>query len=250
MIIGGLEKFSLIDYPEHLSAIVFTVGCNFRCQFCYNPMLVWPNTQNKLQNINSLANPPKSEGGKGHPEITEDDLFRFLKGRIGKLDAVVITGGEPTMHNDLPEFIQKIKKMGFKVKLDTNGTNPQVIERLLMEKLINYLAMDIKAPAKKYDLVTGVQPDLAKIEKSITIIKKSGLPYEFRTTVVPELIIKDDIKEMGIMVKGAEKWFLQKFKSDTDLVNKNFEGAATYTDKEMAEMCELAKKYVNYCGLR
>jgi len=247
MIIGGLEKFSLIDYPEHLSCIVFTQGCNYRCQFCYNPMLVWP--ENSASESKYDHNSPL-EGDQRDHHLNEDDLFDFLKERVGKLDAVVVTGGEPTLHKDLPEFIGKIKKLGFKVKLDSNGTNPEMMAGLIEDKLIDYIAMDIKASEKNYDLVIGVDPEMDKLKKSIEIIKKSGLPYEFRTTLVPELHNKKDIELMGKMIKGAEKWFLQPFKSDTKLVNDTFEGASSFTDKEMDEMYQIAKNYVKECGVR
>lgn len=237
MIIGGLEKFSLIDYPGHLSAIVFTKGCNFRCQFCYNPMLVWPDQTGKTNN-------------EDHSDFNENDLLVFLASRVGKLDAVVVTGGEPTLHADLPEFLDKIKQLGFKVKLDSNGTNPEILSLLIREKLVDYLAMDIKASPKKYDLVTGVQQNLEKIKESIKIIKNSGLPYEFRTTIVPELATIKDISEMGELIKGADKWYLQKFKSDTTLVNRDFENFNPYKDEEMNAMCEIAKKYVKICSVR
>jgi len=237
MIIGGLEKFSLIDYPEHLSAIVFTKGCNFRCQFCYNPMLVWPDQSAKTNN-------------EDHSYIEENDLLVFLRSRIGKLDAVVVTGGEPTLHADLPEFLAGIKKLGFKIKLDSNGTNPEMLKTVIDQELVDYLAMDIKAAPQKYDLATGVQPDMEKIKESIKIIKNSGLPYEFRTTVVPELATVKDISEMGEMISGADKWYLQKFKSDTALVNRDFENFKAYADDDMQAMREIAKNYAKICEIR
>lgn len=248
MIIGGLQKFSLLDYPEHLAAIVFTQGCNFRCQFCYNPMLVWPREVGKLQDNTSRES--REVIKEGHPLIEEGDLFDFLKERTGKLDAVVITGGEPTMHSDLGEFIKKIKDLGYKVKLDTNGTSPEMVKKLIREKLLDYIAMDVKASPAKYDLVTGIQPDLKKVQESIIIIKESGLPHEFRTTVVPELVELADIKEMGEMIKGAEKWFLQKFVSDTDLVNKSFESMQSYSEDNLKKMCKEASRYAKECGIR
>jgi pyruvate formate lyase activating enzyme len=248
MIIGGLQKFSVLDYPEHLAAIIFTQGCNFRCQFCYNPLLVWPQKVGKFENS---ASKESSEAIKeGHLLIQEGVLFDFLKKRIGKLDAVVITGGEPTMHEDLEEFIGKIKRLGYKVKLDSNGTNPTVIQSLLDNNLLDYIAMDIKTSLAKYDLLTGVQPDLAKIRESVIIIKDSGLPHEFRTTVVPELVDSEDIKAMGKIIAGGEKWFLQKFKSDTELVNKSFEKTQPTSDEHLEKMREIANKYVKVCLIR
>lgn len=242
MLIGGLQKFSLLDYPGFLAAIIFTQGCNFKCQFCYNPMLV--------------VVPQKDH----HSEIKEDDLFAFLKTRIGKLDAVVITGGEPTIHSDLPKFIAEIRKLGYLVKLDTNGSCPEMLQKLIELKLVDYIAMDIKAPEDKYCKVVGVPADFDKIKKSVKIIMQSKLPpadaqamagkYEFRTTIAPGLLNKDDIKKIGKIIKGADKWYLQQFKSDIDLVNKKMEKIKPYSDKEMEEMREVAGKYVKKCEVR
>jgi len=237
MFIGGLQKFSLLDYPGFLSAIVFTQGCNLHCQFCYNPMLVWPKVS-------------KSKQKGHHPLIKEDDLFIFLRLRIGKLDAVVITGGEPTMQDDLPDFIAKIKKLGYLVKLDTNGTNPKMIKKLIDKKLIDYIAMDIKAPKDKYNKIVGVPVDFNKIKKSVKIIIESGLPHEFRTTMVPGLLDKDDIVAIAKTIKGASKWYLQQFRTDTDLINKRLKRIKPYSREALEEMCEIGGKYVKECKAR
>ncbi|MFA6551219.1 MAG: anaerobic ribonucleoside-triphosphate reductase activating protein [Patescibacteria group bacterium] len=239
MTIGGLQKLTLIDYPEHLAAIIFTQGCNFRCHFCYNPKLVVP----------QLVVPSGTQS-PGHSLINEDGLFGFLSERQKKLDAVVITGGEPTLHSDLPEFIKKIKRLGYLVKLDTNGTNPEMLKNLLNAQLIDYLAMDLKAPLTKYNLVTGVKAPLNNIAKSIKIIISSGLPYEFRTTIVPEFHQIEDLEKMGEMIKGAAKWYLQKFQSGADLVDEKFKGKKSYKDKEMDDLRKIALKYVKLCGVR
>ncbi|MDD4271572.1 MAG: anaerobic ribonucleoside-triphosphate reductase activating protein [Patescibacteria group bacterium] len=244
MLIGGLQKFSLLDYPEKISAIVFTQGCNFRCQFCYNPMLVWPTEVGKSKYARATGQQ------KDHPKIKEDDLFVFLKARAGKLDAVVITGGEPCLQKDLSEFISKIKKLGFLVKLDTNGSYPEILEKLIKEKLIDYIAMDLKAPAAKYDLVTESGVDFDKINKSVKIIMQSGLPYEFRTTVVPGLLNKDDILKMGKIIKSARAWYLQNFKSNDDLVNQDLKGKVPYNSRQMNELAEAGKQYVKKCEVR
>jgi len=244
MIIGGLQKFSLLDYPEKISAIVFTQGCNFRCQFCYNPMLVWPSEVGKLKYARDI------ERQKDHPTIKEDDLFVFLRSRAGKLDAVVITGGEPCLQNDLFEFVKKIKKLGFLVKLDTNGSFPETLAELIKEKLIDYIAMDLKAPAEKYKQVAGIKIDFNNIKKSVKIIMQSGLPYEFRTTVVPGLLDKNDILEMGKIIKGAGKWYLQKFKSDINLVGRGLEHRVPYNSRQMQEMAEAGREYVKICEVR
>jgi len=252
MIIGGLEKLTLIDFPGELACIIFTKGCNFRCQFCYNPMLVWPREDGKLQYAQSITDGAK----KDHSFIEEGDLFVFLESRRGKLGGVVITGGEPTIYPDLPGFIKKIKAFGFKVKLDTNGTNPDMLAELVKNtgesglKLIDYLAMDIKAPLDKYEIVAGVALNLEKIKKSIEIIMNSGISYEFRTTLVPGLHTIDDIKKMGELILGADKWFLQFFKSDTELVNHDFEGKRRFAEKEMNQMVEIGRGYVKKCEVR
>lgn len=240
MVIGGLQKLTLLDYPEHLAAIIFTQGCNFRCHFCYNPKLVVP----------QLVAPNKDAQSPGHSLINENGLFGFLRERQKKLDAVVITGGEPTLHPDLPEFIKKIKELGYLVKLDTNGTNPEMLKNLLNAQLIDYLAMDLKAPLNKYNLVTGVKAPLNNIEKSIKIIISSGLPYEFRTTVLPEFHQIEDIEKMGEMIKGAAKWYLQKFQSSIDLVDEKFKDKKSYQDKEMDDLRKIALEYVKYCEIR
>ena len=247
MILGGLQKFSLLDFPGHIAAIIFTQGCNFRCQFCYNPMLVWPALGHSKFKYEV---PSDVWDQKDHQLIEEGDLFVFLKSRLNKLDGLVITGGEPTMHADLPEFIGKIKTMGFKIKLDTNGTNPEMIKILIESKLIDYIAMDIKGPEDKYEKITGVKIGLDNIKKSIKIIMGSNLPYEFRTTVVPGLLEKNDIKKMGEMIRGADKWFLQPFKSDTDLINPDLEGKFGFKLLELDEMRKIGKEYVQKCEIR
>ena len=153
LLIGGLKKTSLLDYPDKISAIVFTQGCNFRCGYCHNPNLLKPNQQEDIYSV--------------------DVFFDFLKKRVGKLDGVVITGGEPTLQKDLIPFVEHIKSLGFLVKLDTNGSNPQVLEELLNNKLIDYVAMDIKAPLEKYSQVVGVDIDIEKVQKSINLLFNS-----------------------------------------------------------------------------
>lgn len=240
MIIGGLEKLTLLDYPDHLAAIIFTQGCNFRCHFCYNPMLVLPRKGGDEKKIKE----------KGFSPLSNKNLFLFLTERFGRLEGVVITGGEPTLHPDLPSFIKRIKTIGYLVKLDTNGTNPKMLAGLIKDKLIDYIAMDLKAPLAKYAAVVGAPVDCKNIAKSVNIIRRSGLPYEFRTTVVPGLLGKDDFEAMGKIIKGAQKWYLQNFKSDTGLVDDNFERQPGYPAKEMAEFAAIGKKYVDFCEVR
>ncbi len=236
MIIGGLQKFSLLDYPGFPAAIVFTQGCNFRCQFCYNPMLVGPEARRRKDK-------------KGYP-LSEDSLFVFLRRRAGKLDAVVITGGEPTIHTDLPDFISRVRELGYKIKLDTNGTNHDMLAGLIKNKALDYIAMDVKGPANKYETITGTQPDLNNIGKSVKILIESGLPHEFRTTVVPGLISENDIAAAGKMITGADKWFLQRFRSDTALVNRELETVDSYDDEMMEKMRKIGEKFVKRCEVR
>jgi pyruvate formate lyase activating enzyme len=194
MLIGALQRFSLLDYPGKISCIVFTQGCNFRCPYCHNPELVEPH-------FFML-------------KILPPVVFSFLAKRIKKIDAVVITGGEPTIQSDLVNFVQKIKDMGFLVKLDTNGSNPEVLARLLENKLLDYIAMDIKAPLPLYQKVTrtfGNGSLSERIKKSIQLILASGINYEFRTTVVKEMLTTEDILEIAGMIEGANQYVLQRF---------------------------------------
>lgn len=238
MKIGGLEKLSLLDYPDHLAAIIFTSGCNFRCKYCYNPLLVCPNKEADDENKEGLG------------LINDKDLFLFLKERYGRLDGVVVSGGEPTLHQDLPEFIKKIKDIGYDVKLDSNGTNPEMLQHLIDSKLVDYIAMDIKSPLKDYEKVVAVKVNFQKLEESVKIIMNSGIPYEFRSTMVPGLVNTEDVIKMGESIKGASKWYFQKFKSNTPLVDPEFGGKNAFTDKEMKEFVEIGKKYADKCDFR
>ena len=192
MRIGGLQKFSLIDYPDKFSCIIFTQGCNFRCFWCHNPELVYPHLFKDT--------------------ISENYVFSFLESRKNELEAVVVTGGEPTIQPDLVEFIEKIKKMGYLVKLDTNGSNPHILEKLLKNKLVDYVAMDIKAPPEKYPLLIGKDIDVSLIFKSIEVIENYSLDYEFRTTFVPFLLSEDDIEKIKKLVKDKRKYRVQSYR--------------------------------------
>jgi len=239
MIIGGLEKISLIDFPGCVSAVVFTKSCNFRCHFCYNPMLVLTSGEGEIENKE-----------KDPSLISEEDLFLFLESRAGKIEGIVISGGEPTLQPDLKDFIIKLKKMNFKIKLDTNGTNPEVVEDLINNKLIDYVAMDVKGPMNKYEEIVATQVDLNKVKKTIKLLMKNKVPYEFRTTLVPGLHVLDDVLLMAKEIRGAKKWFLQKFKSDTNLVNNNFRNKEAFFTSDIKKVIEKAKKYVPNCQIR
>jgi len=183
MRIGGFQKFSMIDFPGRICAVVFTQGCNFRCPFCHNPELVI-----------------RSQFG---PTLDEDGIFRFLESRQGKIDGLTITGGEPTLQYDLLQFIKQVKALSFQVKLDTNGYRPAVIQKALEQNLVDFIAMDIKAPLHDYHTLCGIHINSSRIEESVALIQSSGIEYQFRTTVVPGLhtdLMTDQIQAwMGSM---------------------------------------------------
>lgn len=227
-IIGGFQKSSLIDYPEKISAIVFTQGCNFRCPYCHNPEL-----------IGEISNAP----------LGALEILNFLQSRIGKLDGVVITGGEPTLQKDLPEFIRKIKDLGFLIKLDTNGTNPDMLQNLIEEKLIDYVSMDIKAPIKKYSEVVCAAINSENIIKSIEVLRKSDIGFEFRTTVVKSQLSPDDFEKIGKTIEGSEKYYLQRF-MPTKTLNRFFINQITYSDEEFIPIIQSLKKHIKQVELR
>ncbi|MCX6665574.1 MAG: anaerobic ribonucleoside-triphosphate reductase activating protein [Euryarchaeota archaeon] len=229
MNIGGFQKTSLLDYPGCISAIVWTVGCNFRCPFCYNKHLVL-GTKEKL--------------------FSEDEVFSFLSNRKGLLDGVVISGGEPLLQADIIDFIQKVKALGYLVKVDTNGTNPDKLKELFKKKLLDYVAMDVKAPKGKYPQLTGVKPDVDVIEQSITLIKDKAPMYEFRTTVVPELLKKEDVVEIAKWIKGAKRYYLQQFKHDVPLLSAKLEHLQPYTKEQLLEIAQKVQPYVECCSVR
>ena len=202
MKIKGLQKTTLLDFPEKLACTVFTGGCNFRCPFCHNASLVL-------------------RAGEAQ-EISEADFFNYLSKRKGMLDGVCITGGEPTLCPDLEDFIKKIKELGLLVKLDTNGTFPEKIESLLDKGLVDYIAMDIKNSPDKYPLTVGADVDMNKINRSIDILLSEKVDYEFRTTVVRELHSYEDFHAISEWIKGAKRYFLQTFEDSGDLIGSGF----------------------------
>lgn len=228
MLIGGIQKTTLIDYPDKVAATIFTIGCNFRCSFCHNPDIV--------KGLSTV--------------IPEESIIDFFKKRKKLLDAVCITGGEPTVQVDLVDFIRRLKDLGLLVKLDTNGTNPSLLKRLIKEKLVDYIAMDIKAPWDKYKKVVIKDINVEKIKESVKIIRESGLDYEFRSTVLPALHSKEDIIAMARQIKGSKKYFLQQFKPAKELVNEKFIEESTYTKKELNEIIEEIKDWFDECDIR
>jgi len=231
MKIGGLQKLTLIDYPGRLAATIFLCGCNFHCPWCYSSELVLP------------------EKIKNQPKISEKEFFKFLKERKKLLDGLVLCGGEPSINKKLPAFIKKIKKLGYSVKLDTNGSNPKMLKKLIDEKLIDYVAMDIKASKEKYNKSTGVKVNLKKIQKSIDILKKGEVDYEFRSTIVPSFHTKEDIIEMAKWIRGAKRYYLQNFRPEKT-IDPKFEKIKPYPQEYLLEIQKAISPFFEVCQVR
>ena len=229
MKIGGLQRISLIDYPGMICAIVFLEGCNFRCPYCHNPELVDP----------CLF----------RTSVKESDVMEFLKTRKGKLDAVSITGGEPTIQANLPAFIRKIRKMGFAVKLDTNGSHPHVIKNLLTENLLDYIAMDVKAPLMKYKEIVNAHVNIDLIRESIDLILRSKIPCEFRTTIIDSQLDEADVRKIADLISGADHYVLQKFAPTKTLDNK-FLKEKSWSDERFQNFKMLLEKEISSVIIR
>lgn len=212
MLIGGLQKFSLIDYPKKVAAVIFTQGCNFRCPFCQNPDLV----------LSEKYTEP----------ISEEEIFSFLRTRQGQLSGVVVTGGEPTVHADLPDFLKKIKDLGYAVKLDTNGNDPETLKKVLDEKSVDYVAMDIKTSPARYDEAAGVAVDMKNIERSIELIIDSGVDYHFRTTLVYKYLSEKDLEDISGLLKKAKNYVLQRFDPKPRLLDESLKDARVYSEEQ------------------
>ena len=235
MKIGGLQKLTLIDYPGKIAATVFCLGCSFRCPWCYNIELVLP------------------EKIKTNPQISESEFFFFLKERKNLLEGVCLSGGEPTIYEDLPEFIKKIRDLGYAVKLDTNGSNPEMLENLIKDNLVDYVAMDIKAPKEKYsELVGGKKNDqsiLENVQKSIDILNENKVDYEFRTTLVPVLLKKEDIIEIARWIQPAKKYFIQNFQP-LKTIDPDFEKIQSYPEEYLVEIQKAIVPFFQICQVR
>ena len=230
MQINGLQKLTLLDFPGKIACTVFLGGCNFRCPFCHNASL-------------ALA-----ERVKSNTIISNEEFFDFLKKRVGILQGVCISGGEPTLYHDLPSFIKEIRKMGFSVKLDTNGYNPTMLEQIINDGIVDYIAMDIKNSKEKYALTTGIPNlDVSRIEKSAALLMAGKMDFEFRTTVVKELHDEEDIEKIGRWLCGNENYFLQTFKDSGDLIESGFSG---YDEKHTNYLLNLLLKYVPNAQIR
>ena len=227
MLIHGLQKMTLLDYPGYVACTVFLSGCDFRCPYCHNFELV---------------------DGSAPPIMDEEDLFSFREKRKGLLDGVAITGGEPCLNKDLPALLKRIREMGFMTKLDTNGNHQEMLKKLLDEELLDYVAMDIKNSPEKYAMTIGKDKiDLAPIRESISLIMGSKIVYEFRTTVVDEFHKISDFEEIGAMIEGAKRYFIQPF-TDRDTVpfgNLHAPGKA-----DLEAYLALVRRYVPNAELR
>ena len=229
MHISGLQKLAMVDFPGKLAATVFTGGCNLRCPFCHNALLV-----------NRLAENPETH--------SVEEILDFLKRRKGLLDGVVLSGGEPLMQNDAAEFLEQVRSLGYAVKLDTNGCYPDALEEILKRKLVDYVAMDIKNSREKYGITVGIPNfDVTPIEQSAALLKNSGIDFEFRTTVVKEFHTAQDIVSIGQWLAGSPRYYLQQFVDSGDLVGT---GCTAVEPLELQGFADLARPFFSLVELR
>ncbi len=220
---AAMQKLTILDFPGTVACILFTKGCNFRCPFCHNAALVTPMD--------------------AEPTVDETEVLQFLKSRQGLLEGVVITGGEPMLHKELPAFLAKVKDLGYKVKVDTNGSRPDMLKQAVCDGLIDYAAMDIKNAPDQYAKTIGLSEiDMQDIEKSKNFLMEDHVTYEFRTTVVKGIHTGDDLERLAQWIEGAKAYFLQGFKDSGQLLAP--EGLGTFTEQEMNEFAEQIKPYV------
>ena len=222
--IGGVEKLSLLDYPNKLSAIIFTYGCNLRCPYCHNPELVIEEYDERRS-------------------VSEKHLLEFLKTRVTKLDAVVITGGEPLLYEDLEDLIRKIKELGYLMKLDTNGLLPEKLQKLIDTKLLDYIAMDVKYPKSEYLKMSGNKKTFERISKSIKIIMESEIDYEFRTTYVKGLHNLESADLIGQMIKDSKRYYIQNFRAGKT-IDPTLSSDNSFSEKELKAIRKVVRQYV------
>lgn len=225
MKIAGMEKLSLVDYDGKTAATVFTAGCNMRCPFCHNSSLVYGNCA----------------------FIDESEVFAYLKKRKGLLDGVCITGGEPTLQKDLKDFVIKVKNLGYLVKLDTNGTNFSLLSDLIENKLIDYAAMDIKSDKEGYTKASGSNLNFEQVQKSVNLLLQNKIAYEFRTTLIEEFHGEEEMENIGKWIKGAQKYFLQKFTDSEQCIQRGFNAVEI---KKAESFRRILSKYINNVYLR
>ncbi len=230
LVFKGVQKTTLIDFPGEVACTVFLPKCNFRCPFCHNAQLVL----NKETGVS----------------ISEAAFFDFLRERKNFLDGICITGGEPLLYDELLPFCKRLKEQGFLVKLDTNGSRPGLLQKMLKEKVIDYIAMDIKGSKHSYSRAAGVAVDLDRIQQSIDLVRESGVQYEFRMTVVPLLHKKQDLLSVGKWLLGSKQFFLQQFNSTGPLLDKKFEGSKTYSAKQLQQFAAALKPFFEQVNVR
>lgn len=229
MKLSALQKLTLLDYPGRMACTVFTAGCNFRCPFCHNSPLVLP--------------------GENTETLDENTLLDFLNKRLGIIDGVVFTGGEPLLHSDILELFKKIKNIGYKIKLDTNGSFPVTLEKAITEKLVDRVAMDIKNSPADYGKAIGVTNiDISKIEYSKKLLMTSGIDYEFRTTVVKGIHTKEGMTDLAKWIEGAKEYYLQQYKDSGNILSG--EGLSEFNKEEMLSLAEAVRPYVPSVTLR
>lgn len=224
---GGIQRFSTIDYPGHLAAVLFTVGCNFRCPFCHNSELVTGEIS----------------------VVSGSEILNFLTSRKGQLDGIVISGGEPTLHLDCKDWMAKIKSMGFDLKLDTNGTNPALLEQVISENLVDYIAMDIKHIWDRYHFATGSCVDVTKIQQSVKLLLKGDVDYEFRTTVIQDFHMLKDIVKISEQLKGAKKYVVQEFIPHKTL-DSSFSKKIAFSKEDIEQLSPLILKNIESFQIR
>ncbi len=228
--IRGIHKSSLIDFPGKISAVLFSGGCNLRCRYCHNPVLV--------SNDSTL------------PRIPDDEIIAFLDKRKNLLDGVVLTGGEPTLEKDLSAFISGIKELSLAVKLDTNGLRPEVLKELLLNEMPDYVAVDIKTSPSRYKDLTGVDVSFSDIVRTVDILRNSGVDYELRTTCVPGYVTDDDFADIKNEIGKVKRYCLQQFVSDSRLLDENFQKINPYPVKILEKMREFILTFSDECFLR
>lgn len=224
MKVTGIQKLTLLDYPGVVACTVFTADCNFRCPFCHNAMLVLP------EQIDDEC-------------LTDDEVFGFLKKRRGVLDGVAVTGGEPLLHADMPEFLARVKELGYKIKLDTNGSNPELLSEIVKNKLVDRVAMDIKNAPEEYARTIGLKSfDIAPVERSKEMLLRGDIDYEFRTTVVKGIHTKESLIGAAKWIEGAKEYYLQQFKDSGNLILPD--GLSAYDEKQMHALADAVRDYV------
>ncbi|QQS59331.1 anaerobic ribonucleoside-triphosphate reductase activating protein [Candidatus Peregrinibacteria bacterium] len=230
--IAGLQKLTLLDFPKKTACIVFLAGCDFRCHVCHNSELVLPERMEK-------------------PSLSQKEFFQFLEKRKGLLDGVCVTGGEPTVHPSLPKFLWDIRGHGFLVKLDTNGNNPKMLSDILSQNLVDYVAMDIKASSEeKYSAFTGVKVNFQNITVSRDLLLSSGVPHEFRTTMVREFHDENEFQNILSFLRGVDRYFLQNFRREGSCLNSEWEAMHGFSREELLKKKLLAEQFVKQVELR